>query len=357
VTSKLLALACLGSLLLAAPAQATSLQPFTLAQFGPDENTAREFAFLKQKLEAYEALLSLPGTAWDTREAGLEVVKYADPEGTTGSAARSHPDWRSIEARVQQAVTLITHVEASAEKYHPALGMLSAEEAKLYGAIEQKVELNTDSPKRLLAGFKQLDELEAKAAPAVKAMVAKFRRTQAVGKRNHALPGFLKELADAHNTLAKAAPDDVGDQAQDLVEAAETLVALGVAPGTKVVLSDDPLSPEEGTLISILAAARGRAAEQADRTKARDKAWQARRAQEQRELAEAERAFDAKYTKGKPKAAALIAEHGYPTRVLTGPNGTQLWHYQYRANGLDRVKVLTVSAKDGSLVDINHRLE
>jgi hypothetical protein len=351
-----LALACVCSLLAPVPALASPPLPFAIAQFGPDEQTVEAFEKVKKALAEYDAALAAGVSIHDAHVAANMVRNEAAPSSQSGEWARQHPDWHTIGARVDALSEAVQHIEACGTEYHPAMGVLSPAELKLYKAVEDHANLDGDTPELLAAGIERLEALTRNPAgpAAVTAMAVRYRDLPAKNLVLRSTPDFLAMVGEDLVHLAQADGPGAREDGKSLLGRLKAMQRLGLAATTKVVVSDNPLSPLEVTLAEIQATASRRAAgSPADDPLSR----QARRVDlKATDPGAIERRFNHTYTKGKPKAQALVREHGYPTRVRTGPGGTWLWEYGYRRNGLDWVKTLTVSQKDGSLLSLKERL-
>ena len=264
-----LALVVACCLLAPAPAHAASLQPSQVAFFGPDEFTVESFDLVKKALAAYDAVLAAPAPASETFTAANDVANTALTSLQRGEAARQHPDWSTIGERVDGIIALVQHIRASGVTYHPAMGTLSPAEVKLYEAIDKRADLRGGTPEEMAAGLQRLADLAGN--PAAKAMLEKYRRTEAAGVLQAAMPEFLAAVREDHVRLAQADGPGAREDGRAWERRVRALLALGAKGATRVTITDDPLSPVEATLDTILATAsrprRGRRSGGAGRTR------------------------------------------------------------------------------------------
>ncbi|MEB3197712.1 MAG: hypothetical protein VKP62_10960 [Candidatus Sericytochromatia bacterium] len=348
----LLAIAC--GLLAPAPVLATPDVVAQLPFLGPDEETIADFEKAKAMLAAYEKGVAEPLSARKCRQLANELNSHLSEMQPSGRHCREHPDWNTIAPRAEAAMAWVNSANQTLIDHHPALGLKTPADIKLYEAIDQRAALNrADTPEQMVAAIARLSALSDK--PAAKAMVEQYRRNEAVGKVNEALPEFLALVQEDHVRLARNDEPSARADGEALSRRVRCLLALGVKRSTLVTLSEDPLTPESATLDAILTTANLRAAGRP----ATDAVSKAARAVELKVegVAAVSRAFQYEHTRGKPKAMAVFAEHGLPSFARSGPNGTEQWVYRYRREGIDRAKTLTLSSKDGSLLRIENRFE
>ncbi|MEB3284332.1 MAG: hypothetical protein VKN33_03485 [Candidatus Sericytochromatia bacterium] len=321
--------------------------------FGPDDDTIQAFEKLKADLEAYEKALAVPLKAQKCYDLAHQLYKDGSPEFISGEQARSHPDWSSMAQKVDAVIAYVQSVQTSTVVYHPGLGVMEDANIKLYNAIQDRANLEVASPEEMLVALGRLSNLGSK--PEVKAMLAAYRRSEGQAIVKEKMSEYLTMVREDFVHLSQASGPLARTDAKKLELRIKTLFELGEKGDTPLLLADDPLAPLESNLGSILAVASRRAAGQ-PASDALSKAAQKVQLKAENYNARV-RAFAYENTRGKPKAEALLREYGLPTTTRTGPNGTVQWLYRYTQNNIGRVRILTISPKDGSLLNVKERFQ